>query len=71
MRAPSIHNALDDAMAGDPTLFGRQDVVEAAWSIVDPVIHCPSAMYEYEPGSWGPAEADRLVQDVGGWNTPQ
>ncbi len=62
---------LGDAMAGDPTLFARQDVVEAAWSIVDPVIHGPSPMYEYEPGSWGPAEADRLVEGVGGWNTPQ
>jgi glucose-6-phosphate 1-dehydrogenase len=62
---------LGDAMAGDPTLFARQDVVEAAWSIVDPVIHGPSPLYEYEPGSWGPAEADRLVEEVGGWNTPQ
>jgi glucose-6-phosphate 1-dehydrogenase len=62
---------LGDAMAGDATLFARQDVVEAAWSIVDPVIHGPSPMFEYEPGSWGPPQADRLVADVGGWNTPQ
>jgi glucose-6-phosphate 1-dehydrogenase len=62
---------LGDAMAGDATLFARQDVVEAAWAIVDPVIHGPSPMYEYEPGSWGPAEADALVGEVGGWNTPQ
>ena len=62
---------LGDAMAGDATLFARQDVVEAAWAIVDPVIHGPSPMYEYEPGTWGPPEADRLVADVGGWNTPQ
>ncbi len=62
---------LGDAIAGDPTLFARQDVVEAAWSIVDPVIHGPSPMFEYEPGTWGPAEADRLVEEVGGWNTPQ
>jgi glucose-6-phosphate 1-dehydrogenase len=62
---------LGDAMAGDPTLFARQDVVEAAWAIVDPVIHGPSPMFEYEPGTWGPPQADRLVADVGGWNTPQ
>jgi glucose-6-phosphate 1-dehydrogenase len=62
---------LGDAMAGDATLFARQDVVEAAWAIVDPVIHGPSPMFEYEPGSWGPPQADRLVADVGGWNTPQ
>ncbi|MEA2699066.1 MAG: glucose-6-phosphate 1-dehydrogenase [Myxococcales bacterium] len=62
---------LGDAMAGDPTLFARQDVVEAAWAIVDPVIHGPSPMYPYEPGSWGPKEADVLTDEVGGWNTPQ
>jgi glucose-6-phosphate 1-dehydrogenase len=62
---------LGDAMTGDATLFARQDAVEAAWSIVDPVIHGPSPMFEYEPGSWGPPQADRLVADVGGWNTPQ
>jgi glucose-6-phosphate 1-dehydrogenase len=39
---------LGDAMLGDATLFARQDVVEAAWAIVDPVIHVPSPMYEYE-----------------------
>jgi glucose-6-phosphate 1-dehydrogenase len=62
---------LGDAMAGDATLFARQDVVEAAWAIVDPLIQDPGAMFEYEPGSWGPPQADRLVADVGGWNTPQ
>ncbi|HVR62151.1 MAG TPA: glucose-6-phosphate dehydrogenase [Polyangia bacterium] len=62
---------LGDAMAGDATLFARQDVVEAAWAIVDPVIHGPSPMYRYEPGTWGPKEADALVADVGGWNTPK
>ena len=61
---------LGDAMAGDATLFARQDVVEAAWAIVDPLLKDPGPMYEYAPGSWGPAEADRLVADVGGWNTP-
>lgn len=62
---------LGDAMAGDPTLFARQDVVEAAWAIVDPVIHGPSPMFDYEPGSWGPKEADSLAESVGGWNTPR
>ncbi len=61
---------LGDAMNGDSTLFARYDTVEAAWSIVDPVIHGPSELHDYEPGSWGPAEADRLVAEVGGWNTP-
>jgi glucose-6-phosphate 1-dehydrogenase len=62
---------LGDAMAGDATLFARQDSVEAAWRIVDPVINRPSQMWEYEPGTWGPPQAERLVGNVGGWNTPQ
>ena len=70
-RMGDYERLLCDAMAGDATLFARQDVVEAAWAIVDPVIHGPSPMFEYEPGTWGPAQADRLVADVGGWNTPQ
>jgi glucose-6-phosphate 1-dehydrogenase len=62
---------LGDAMRGDASLFARQDVVEAAWAIVEPLIDQPAtAPIEYTPGSWGPAEASRLVADVGGWNTP-
>ncbi len=70
-RLEAYERLLGDAMAGDATLFARQDVVEAAWAIVDPVIHGPSPMYDYDPGGWGPPEADRLVTEVGGWNTPQ
>ena len=66
-----VDNHVDEAMAGDATLFARQDVVEAAWAIVDPVIHGPSPMFEYACGSWGPPQADSLVAQVGGWNTPQ
>jgi glucose-6-phosphate 1-dehydrogenase len=70
-RMDAYERLLGDAMAGDATLFARQDVVEAAWAIVDPVIHGPSPLHSYEPGSWGPVEADSLVTDIGGWNTPQ
>jgi glucose-6-phosphate 1-dehydrogenase len=69
-RMEAYERLLGDAMLGDATLFARQDVVEAAWAIVDPVIHGPSPMFDYDPGSWGPVEADRLVEEVGGWNTP-
>ena len=62
---------LGDAMEGDATLFARQDVVEAAWAIVDPLIREPRPLYEYEPGTWGPSEADRVVAGLGGWNTPE
>jgi glucose-6-phosphate 1-dehydrogenase len=62
---------LGDAMHGDATLFARQDVVENAWAIVNRLINATSApLYEYTSGSWGPQEANRLVADVGGWNTP-
>ena len=58
---------LGDAMTGDATLFARQDVVEAAWAIVDPVLNAPKPLAMYECGSWGPDEANSLVEDLGGW----
>ena len=61
---------IGDALRGDPTLFSRQDGVEAAWAIVDPVLHVQGPVYRYEPGSWGPREADRLVAPFGGWRNP-
>jgi glucose-6-phosphate 1-dehydrogenase len=70
-RLEAYERLLGDAMAGDATLFARQDLVEAAWAIVDPVIDAPGAPIEYEPGSWGPAEADALAAEVGGWNAPR
>jgi glucose-6-phosphate 1-dehydrogenase len=61
---------LGDAMEGDATLFARQDAVEAAWSIVDPLLRDGGTPLPYAPGRWGPAEADRLARDVGGWVMP-
>jgi glucose-6-phosphate 1-dehydrogenase len=58
---------IGDAMTGDPTFFARQDAVEAAWSIVEPVLRDPGKVHEYDCGTWGPREADTLVRDVGGW----
>jgi glucose-6-phosphate 1-dehydrogenase len=70
-RMDPYERLLGDAIAGDPTLFARQDVVEAAWSIVDPILDYHGHLYGYEPGSWGPPQADALVSDVGGWNAPE
>ena len=70
-RLGDYERLLGDAMAGDATLFARQDVVEAAWAIVDPVLHGASPLIEYESRSWGPEQADALVEEVGGWNTPE
>ena len=61
---------LADAMAGDAALFAREDAVEAAWAVVEPVLagHPPATLYP--PDSWGPAEADRLIAVDGGWHNP-
>ena len=61
---------LGDAMDGDATLFARQDAVEAAWALVDPLLQAGEAPARYAPGSWGPAAADELTRSVGGWATP-
>jgi glucose-6-phosphate 1-dehydrogenase len=62
---------LHEAMHGDATLFVREDGVEAAWSIVEPILGDVTPVYEYEPGAWGPREAERLATDIGGWHNPQ
>jgi glucose-6-phosphate 1-dehydrogenase len=62
---------LSDAMMGDGMLFAREDAVEAAWAVVQPILGDVTPVHEYEPGSWGPPQADRLTQEVGGWHTPQ
>ena len=63
---------LTDAMRGDPLLFVRQDAVEAAWAIVDPILGPDTTpLYLYKNGSWGPPEADRLAADIGGWHNPE
>jgi len=61
---------LGDAMAGDSTLFARQDYVEQAWRIVDPVLKLATPVYEYEQGTWGPAEVANVVAPPGGWENP-
>jgi glucose-6-phosphate 1-dehydrogenase len=65
----AYERVLGEALAGDPTLFAREDSVEEAWRIVDPVLKAGTPVHEYEPGTWGPAEADRL-SPPGGWHAP-
>ncbi len=62
---------LGDAMEGQSLLFSRQDEVEAAWRIVDPVLRDPPPVHEYEPGTWGPRQADELIAGHGGWHNPK
>ena len=61
---------IGDAMEGDGTLFARQDGVEAAWAIVQPILGNATPVFEYESGTSGPSEAARLVADIGGWHCP-
>lgn len=61
---------LSDALAGNGALFTREDAVEAAWSVVDPVLVSHHQAYHYKPGSWGPKQADALISDDGGWHNP-
>ena len=61
---------LGAAMAGDGALFTREDAVEAAWAVVDPVLKKHSRVQPYKRGSWGPKEADAVIQAEGGWHNP-
>jgi glucose-6-phosphate 1-dehydrogenase len=62
---------LGDAMKGDQTLFARQDTVEAAWRIVDGILGDVSPIHFYEPGTWGPEEADKLLPRGRSWLSPR
>jgi glucose-6-phosphate 1-dehydrogenase len=62
---------LADAMRGDATLFAREDAVEAEWRVVEPILGDVTPVHEYEPGTWGPAEAGRIVESSGGWHDPE
>ena len=61
---------LHAAMLGRPTRFARQDGVEETWRIMEPLIEAPPPVHPYAPGTWGPAEADRLVAGYASWHEP-
>jgi glucose-6-phosphate 1-dehydrogenase len=61
---------LADAMEGDATLFAREDYVEEAWRIVDPVLKAGTPVFQYEQGTWGPSEVDDKISPPGGWQNP-
>jgi glucose-6-phosphate 1-dehydrogenase len=61
---------LGDAMHGDASLFAREDSVEEAWRVVDPILGNVTPVYPYEPNTWGPDEANALVAGEGGWHNP-
>jgi glucose-6-phosphate 1-dehydrogenase len=65
----AYERVLGAAMEGDTTLFAREDYVEEAWRIVDPILKAGSLLYLYEPNTWGPTEAE-LVRPKEGWSNP-
>jgi len=62
---------LTDAMRGDQLLFVRQDAVEAAWAIVDPILGDCCPVENYDPGTWGPPDSRELAASIGGWHDPE
>jgi glucose-6-phosphate 1-dehydrogenase len=66
----AYEQVLTSAMAGDATLFARQDYVEEAWRIVDPVLQAHTPVYSYEPHTWGPGEIDQHFMPPCGWDVP-
>jgi glucose-6-phosphate 1-dehydrogenase len=66
----AYERVLGDAMQGEAALFAREDYVEEAWRIVDPVLKDISPVHEYEPGTWGPDQVDAGVSPAGGWQNP-
>ena len=61
---------LGDAMSGDGALFTREDAVEAAWAVADPVLKGHHKVRPYRRRSWGPKEADAIIASDGGWHNP-
>lgn len=62
---------LGDALRGDASLFARQDAVEAEWRVVDGILGNATPLEDYEAGTWGPASADRIIVESGGWHRPE
>jgi glucose-6-phosphate 1-dehydrogenase len=69
-RQEAYERLLGDALDGNPARFAREDGVEAAWRVIDPVLDPTGAVHCYPRGSWGPVEAEGLVAEYGGWHSP-
>jgi glucose-6-phosphate 1-dehydrogenase len=66
---PAYERLLGDALEGDDQLFARESTVEAEWQVVEPILGDVTPLYDYDPGTWGPEEADQLVANRG-WSDP-
>jgi glucose-6-phosphate 1-dehydrogenase len=61
---------LHEAILGDSTHFTREDMVEETWRVLAPLLDSPGPVHPYRPGSWGPAEAERVIAGLGRWHEP-
>ena len=68
---PPYERLLGDAMVGDGALFTREDAVEAAWAVVEPVLGTHHRTHAYNRGTWGPIKADALIAPDGYWHNPR
>ncbi len=68
--ASPYERLLDDAMSGDGALFAREDSIEAAWNVVEPVLMRHHPVLPYKRGTWGPRESDQMIEKDGGWRNP-
>jgi glucose-6-phosphate 1-dehydrogenase len=68
---PPYERLLSDAIKGDLSLFARQDSVETAWRIIDPILGDKTPLFQYEPNTWGPLETHKLIAADGGWRNPK
>ena len=68
---PPYQRLLGEAIKGRGELFGRQDIVDAQWRIVEPILEDAAPIHTYEPGSWGPSEAAQLIGGDGPWVDPR
>ena len=68
--AEAYERLIGAALIGDTTLFARQDEVEAAWAVVDPVLSVDSVPFEYTQGTWGPSESDDVIKGDCSWHNP-
>jgi glucose-6-phosphate 1-dehydrogenase len=66
----AYERVLTDAMGEDASIFARQDYVEEAWRIVDPILKQQTPVFTYEPKTWGPKEVDERLAPPGGWHNP-
>jgi len=68
---PPYERLLGDAMRGQTELFARQDLVEAQWRVVEPILGSVAPLYHYQPGTWGPDECQAIVAGDGQWINPK